>query len=86
MGDWADIAGVVRNGGVPADRAYVTVRDPEGNFTGERRTEVGGEGRFSFHLSAGSWLLEAVAPGTERVTTELELRPGEEAVVEIELS
>jgi hypothetical protein len=86
MGDWASIAGVVRRAGAPADGAYVTVRDPAGNFTGERRTDAGGEGRFRFHLSPGSWVLEAVAPRTDAVRRKIDLGPGEEALVEIDLA
>jgi uncharacterized protein DUF1416 len=85
MAHWTRIAGVVTRGDAPVDRAYVTVRDTAGNFTGERRTEVGGEGRFAFHLGPGRWVLEAVAAGSELVRREVELAPGEEAEVRIEL-
>ena len=86
MGETTGIAGVVSRGGEPADRAYVTVRDPDGNFTGERRTEVGGEGRFQFHLGPGRWVLEARAAGSEPVLRELELASGERAEVRLELA
>ena len=86
MGDSTGITGVVSRAGAPADRAYVTVRDPDGNFTGERRTEVGGEGRFQFHLGPGRWVVEAVAAGSEPVRRELELAAGEQAEVVLELA
>lgn len=85
MGDSTSISGVVSRGGAAVDRAYVTVKDPDGNFTGERRTEVGGEGRFQFHLGPGRWVLEARAAGSEPVLRELELASGERAEVVLEL-
>ena len=85
MGDSTGISGVVSRAGAAVDRAYVTVKDPEGNFTGERRTEVGGNGRFQFHLGPGRWVLEAKAAGTDPVLQELELASGEQAQVVLEL-
>jgi hypothetical protein len=46
---WVTLAGVVHRAGAPAGRAYVTVRDRDGNFTGERRTADGGG--FGFALA-----------------------------------
>ena len=85
MGDSTGISGVVSRAGAAVDRAYVTVKDPDGNFTGERRTEVGGEGRFQFHLGPGRWVVEAKAAGSEPVLHELELAAGEQADVRIDL-
>jgi uncharacterized protein DUF1416 len=83
---WVTIAGVVRRAGAPADRVYVTVRDRDGNFTGERRTADGGGGGFSFELAPGRWLLEALAAGGLRASAELELAPGERRDVVLELA
>jgi hypothetical protein len=83
---WVTIAGVVRRAGAPADRAYVTVRDRDGNFTGERRTADGGDGGFSFELAPGRWRLEALAAGGLRASAELELVPGERRDVVLELA
>jgi hypothetical protein len=86
MGDSTGISGVVSRAGAAVDRAYVTVKDPDGNFTGERRTEVGGNGRFQFHLGPGRWVLEAKAAGSDPVLQELELASGEQAEVVLELA
>ena len=83
---WVTLAGVVLRDGAPAGRAYVTVADGAGNFTGERRTADGGDGGFSFELSPGRWRLEVLAAGGLRASAEVELAPGERRFVELELA
>ena len=82
---WVTLAGVVLRDGAPAGRAYVTVSDRAGNFTGERRTADGGDGSFSFELAPGRWRLEALAAGGLRASAEVELAPGERRVVALAL-
>jgi hypothetical protein len=82
---WVTLAGVVLRDGAPAGRAYVTVSDRAGNFTGERRTADGGDGGFSFELAPGRWRLQALAAGGLRASAEVELAPGERRVVTLEL-
>jgi hypothetical protein len=83
---WATLAGAVRRAGAPAARTYVTVRDRNGDFTGERRTADGGDGGFSFELAPGRWRLEALAAGGMRASAEVELAAGERRFVELELA
>ncbi len=83
---WATIAGVVLRDGAPVGRAYVTVRDRNGDFTGERRTADGGDGGFSFELAPGRWRVEALAAGGLRASAQVELAPGERRVVALELA
>ena len=47
------LEGTVTRGGEPLARAYVQLRDTQGEFTGEWRTRA--DGAYLFHLSPGPW-------------------------------
>jgi len=52
-------------------RAFVQLRDEEGDFVGEVRADD--EGRFVFHAIPGHWRVVCLAPGGLRAEHEVDL-------------
>jgi hypothetical protein len=77
------IAGVVRKDGGPAKGAYVRLLDATRDFVGEIR--VNDEGRFTFFVAPGDWLLVILVPGLERTEHPVSLSQGEELDVEVDV-
>lgn len=77
------VQGTVRRAGAPLGGAYVQVLDPDGAFTGERRTAP--DGRYRFHLVPGRWSIVAFAPRTDRAVHEIDLVDGQELELPLEL-
>jgi hypothetical protein len=77
------VEGTIRRGGTPASGAYVQVLDPQGAFTGERRT--GPDGAYRFHLVAGRWSLVAFAAGGARAERAVTLADGDAVRVDLDL-
>jgi uncharacterized protein DUF1416 len=79
----AALTGTVRTGEGPADGAYVQIRNLEGDFQGEVRTNA--EGKFVLHPVPGRWRLVSWLPGQGQ--TEREVEVGDDDVqVELTLS
>jgi Protein of unknown function (DUF1416) len=79
----ASLTGVVRAGNAPAANAYVQIRNLNGDFQGEVKTDD--EGRFHLHPVAGRWRLVSWLPGKGQADKEVEV--GEEDVsVELTLA
>lgn len=57
--------------GSPREGAYLRVNGPSGDFVWEARTDA--DGTFGFNLPPGEWTMVAFAPGTERVTQQVNL-------------
>jgi len=77
------VEGTIRRGGAPVAGAYVQVLDPQGAFTGERRT--GGDGAYRFYLVPGRWSLVAFAGGGGRAERELTLDEGDAVRLDLDL-
>jgi hypothetical protein len=67
----ARLTGTVTKGSVPADGAYVQLRNPGGDFQAEVRT--GSDGRFTLYPVPGRWRLVSFAPNSDRVEREVEV-------------
>jgi hypothetical protein len=82
-GVMATLTGVVRAGDEPAANAYVQIRNLDGDFQGEVKTDE--EGKFHLHPVAGQWQLVSWLPGKSRAEQEVEV--GEQDVsVELTLA
>ena len=80
----AAVSGSVRIGSSsPAVDAVVEVHNSSGDIVDQ--TAVDAEGRFDYHLSAGTWSLRAWDPHGRRATAEVSLSGGEEKVVRLDL-
>ena len=77
------LQGTITRGGAPLPRAYVQLRDPAGEFTGERRTLDDGE--YLFYLEPGRWRLVVFAAGGTRLEREIEIPAGDAARLDIDL-
>jgi uncharacterized protein DUF1416 len=77
------LSGTVLAGDRPADGAYVQIRNLEGDFQGEVRTDA--EGRFVLHPVAGRWRLISWLPGQGRAEKEVEVGDAD-SQVELTLS
>jgi Protein of unknown function (DUF1416) len=67
----ATLTGVVRTGDGPAADAYVQIRNLNGDFQGEVKTDD--EGKFHLHPVAGRWRLVSWLPGKGRAEQEVEV-------------
>lgn len=79
----AAIAVSVKRDGTPAGGAYIRVLGPSGEFVSERYT--GDDGRFTFHVADGAWIVEVKAAGAATFTRTVEVSGNAEASVEAEL-
>jgi hypothetical protein len=77
------LEGTITRGGAPLSRAYVQLRDPAGEFTGERRTLDDGD--YLFYLEPGRWGVVVFAAGGARVEREIEIPAGDAARLDIDL-
>ncbi len=77
------LEGTITRGGAPLPRAYVQLRDPAGEFTGERRTLE--DGAYLFYLEPGRWSLVVFAAGGARAERDVEILAGDAARLDIEL-
>jgi uncharacterized protein DUF1416 len=77
----AALTGTVRTGEGPADGAYVQIRNLEGDFQGEVRTDA--EGKFLLHPVPGRWRLVSWLPGQGQTEKEVEVG---DADVQVELT
>jgi hypothetical protein len=67
----ATLTGVVRAGDAPAANAYVQIRNLNGDFQGEVKTDD--EGSFHLYPVAGRWRLVSWLPGRGRAEREVEV-------------
>jgi hypothetical protein len=65
------LSGTVRAGERPAANAYVQIRNLEGDFQGEVKTDA--EGKFVLHPVAGRWRLVSWLPGRGQTEQEVEV-------------
>lgn len=77
------LEGTITRHGAPLPRAYVQLRDPAGEFTGERRTVE--DGAYLFYLEPGRWSVVVFAAGGARAERHVEIPAGEAARLDIEL-
>ena len=77
----AALTGIVRTGDGPADGAYVQIRNLEGDFQGEVRTNA--EGKFALHPVPGRWRLVSWLPGQGQTEKDVEVG---DADVQVELT
>jgi hypothetical protein len=77
------LEGTITRAGAPLPRAYVQLRDPAGEFTGERRTLE--DGAYLFYLGPGRWSVVVFAAGGTRVEREIEIPAGGAARLDIEV-
>jgi uncharacterized protein DUF1416 len=77
----ASLTGTVRAGDGPADGAYVQIRNLDGDFQGEVRTDA--EGKFVLHPVAGRWRVVSWLPGHGQAEQEIEVG---DADVKVELT
>jgi hypothetical protein len=79
------ISGRVTLEGEPHGGVYLRLIGPSGEFVSEQYTKD--DGRFTFHVAAGAWTLEAKAAGatTSRQTVEVAGNGDGEAEVAVDL-
>jgi hypothetical protein len=77
------INGTVSRNGQPAGSVYVRLIGPSGEFVAERYTQD--DGNFTFHVTDGTWTIEARAAGAETARQPVEVS-GPETSVTIELA
>jgi uncharacterized protein DUF1416 len=75
------LTGTVRAGDGPAANAYVQIRNLEGDFQGEVKTDA--EGKFVLHPVPGHWRLVSWLPGQGKAEQEVEVG---DADVQVELT
>jgi Protein of unknown function (DUF1416) len=78
----ARLTGTVSRGSMPADGAYVQLRNLHGDFQAEVRT--GEDGRFTLHPIPGRWRLVSFAPRTAQTELEVDVA-GDDVVVDLTL-
>ena len=71
----ARLTGVVRAGDAPAPRAYVQVRNRDGDFVGEVRTDD--EGWYVLHLVPGRWTIVSWLAGSGEAREDIEVGGGD---------
>jgi hypothetical protein len=76
------IQGTVSKDGQPAGGVYVRLVGPSGEFVAERYTQD--DGNFTFHVTDGTWTIEARAAGAETAKQAVEVH-GENASVHVDL-
>lgn len=76
------IGGTVRRGGMPLGGVYVRLIGPSLEFVAEIYTQD--DGVFTFHVTDGSWRIEARAAGAEPASETVEVS-GEDVTVSIDL-
>ena len=67
------LEGTVTRGGEPLARAYVQLRDGDGEFTGEWRTRA--DGAYQFHLPPGAWNVVVLTAGGAKAEREVQVPP-----------
>jgi Protein of unknown function (DUF1416) len=67
----ARLTGTVSRGSVPAEGAYVQLRNTGGDFQAEVRTDE--DGRFTLYPIPGTWRLVSFAPRTPWVERDVEV-------------
>ena len=77
------LEGTVTRGGEPLARAYVQLRDRDGEFTGEWRTRA--DGAFRFHLPPGAWNVVVLTAGGAKVERDVQVPPGGPLRLDIEI-
>lgn len=75
------LEGTVTRAGAPLGGAYVQLRDPNGDFTGELRTME--DGAFRFYMEPGRWTVVVMAGGDGRLEREVVLASGDAAVLDL---
>jgi len=78
MADAPSIEGTVSRDGKPAGGVYVRLVGPSGEFVAERYTQD--DGNFQFHVTDGTWTIEARAAGAETATKAIEVKGGNASV------
>ena len=68
------LEGTVTRGGEPLARAYVQLRDRDGEFTGEWRTRA--DGSYLFHLPPGAWSVVVLTAGAAKAERKVDLPAG----------
>ncbi|TMK81268.1 MAG: DUF1416 domain-containing protein [Actinobacteria bacterium] len=76
--DAPSISGTVIRDGQPAGSVYVRLVGPSGEFVAEEYTQD--DGVFSFHVAAGTWMIEARAAGAETAKQAVEVSSGEKTI------
>lgn len=76
------IEGTVSLEGKPLGGAYIRLVGPSGEFVSEQYTKD--DGRFTFHVAAGAWTVEARAAHAQSATKTVEAADGE-TVVHVDL-
>jgi hypothetical protein len=76
------IEGTVSRDGRPAGGVYVRLVGPSGEFVAERYTQD--DGNFTFHVTEGTWTIEARAAGAETQKKAVEVH-GDSTSVHVEL-
>ncbi|TMK53195.1 MAG: DUF1416 domain-containing protein, partial [Actinobacteria bacterium] len=71
-------SGTVIRDGQPAGSVYVRLVGPSGEFVAEEYTQD--DGVFSFHVAAGTWMIEARAAGAETAKQAVEVSSGEKTI------
>jgi hypothetical protein len=72
------ITGTVSREGKPAGGVYVRLVGPSGEFVAEEYTHD--DGVFTFHVTAGTWTVEARAAGAETATQSVDVSSGDESI------
>ncbi|MGZ4104586.1 MAG: DUF1416 domain-containing protein [Actinomycetota bacterium] len=76
------ISGTVSTAGKPAGGVYVRLVGPSGEFVAERYTKD--DGNFTFHVTDGTWTIEARAAGARTASKPVEVA-GADASVHVDL-
>ena len=77
------LTGTVTRGGEPVARAYVQLRDPSDEFTGEVRTRA--DGAYRFHLAPGEWTVVVLTANGARAERTVTVAAGEDARLDVSL-
>jgi len=76
------ISGMVSREGKPAGGVYVRLVGPSGEFVAEEYTKD--DGAFTFHVTAGTWTIEARAAGAETAKESVDVSTGD-ATIQVDL-
>jgi uncharacterized protein DUF1416 len=77
------LEGTVTRGGEPLARAYVQLRDRDGEFTGEWRTRA--DGAYRFELPPGAWNLVVLTAAGAKAEREVQVPPDGGIRLDIEI-